>query len=271
MTLTADGYESLRVPVTVTAPSGEAPGTVSTSGTLAVSGPLSGAPGTAVTVIVRASDSDGDPVSGLSIRLSAAAIGTLARTSVTTSASGIASTELTLSSTPGASGFVRASATGYTDNGGRRFSVSDTTAPRDPAPPPPTGRTPSRISISGLTTHSGAVDTPLELPLTARVLDASGVGVANARVTFRVRQGDGQLSDVGNGRGIVIFTDRSGYARAAFTPRSAGTITVEATVRGVTQKVTFIINTGSAPPTDTPGTGRQYKVGDRLPGNLSGT
>ena len=125
------------------------------------------------------------------------------------------------------------------------------TAGGQPTPPPPTPTVsePSRISISGLSAHSGTVNQQLDLPLVVRVLDANGTGVEDARVIFRVTgSGKGRLSQRGNGRAIAVVTDQSGYARADFTPLSAGTITVEVEARGVTERVTFTITTGSVPP-----------------------
>ena len=113
----------------------------------------------------------------------------------------------------------------------------------------PTGSAPSSITISGLSAHSGTVNQPLDAPLAVRVLDANGVGVGDARVIFRVvGQGQGRLSQRGNGRAIPKETDRNGFARADFTPLGAGIITVEAEARGVTERVTFTITTGSVPP-----------------------
>ena len=258
LTVSASGYTTKTISVTVTA-AAPAPAPTPGSGTLSIRTIGTATNGQQIVEVTGPA--------GVTVTLSGTGFGT--RT-VTTGSNGSVRAVITLPTTVGSHTLI-ASATGYTSDS-VTIRVSEQTTPREPTPPPtPTGGTPNRISISGLTTHSGAVDTPLELPLTVRVLDASGVGVANAKVTFRVRQGDGQLSDRGNGRARIVETDQSGYARAAFTPESAGTITVEATVKGITQKVTFIINTGSAPPTDTTGLARQYKVGDRLPGNLSGT
>ena len=113
----------------------------------------------------------------------------------------------------------------------------------------PTVSEPSSITISGLSAHSGTVNQPLDAPLAVRVLDANGAGVANARVIFRVvGQGQGRLSQRGNGLAIPKETDRNGFARADFTPLGAGIITVEAEARGVMERVTFTITTGSVPP-----------------------
>ena len=260
LTVNASGFDPETVPVTVTAgttTSGDTTETA-TSGTLSVSGPISGAPGTAISVTVRARDTANAAVGSLSIRLTAdAAIGTLAQTSVVTNASGLASTVLTLSSTPGATGFVRASASGYIDNGGRRFSVSTTTdatteeTQDEEEEEEETVREPASIEISGPATRSGTANTALEAVLLVRVLDADDAAVEDVRVTFRVREGRGELSQKGNRRGIIIYTDSNGHARAPYTPISASS-TVEASVPGVQETVTFTIRaTGAPASTDT--------------------
>ena len=133
---------------------------------------------------------------------------------------------------------------------------------------------PDSLEISGEATRTNAVvNTPLTTPLVVEVLDADGTGVPDTRVIFRVRTGQGSLQERGDGRGTTAETDRRGFASTPYTPMST-TSTVEAEVRGIQEKVTFTITTGSAPPTaTTPTTGatRSYKVGDRLPGSLSGT
>ena len=77
-----------------------------------------------------------------------------------------------------------------------------------------------------------------------------GEGVEDARVTFRVRNGQGRLQERGTGRAIADRTNAEGYARADYTPMSVRS-TVEAEARGVTRKVTFTITAsgGSTTPT----------------------
>ena len=112
------------------------------------------------------------------------------------------------------------------------------------------------IQISGQAFRTGTVNTQLDLPLSVRVLDDNNTGVANVRVTFRVRTGQGRLSQRGNGRATAVETDQSGYARAPYTPLAQGTSTVRANATGVTQTVTFTITANGASETGTdPGTG----------------
>ena len=111
---------------------------------------------------------------------------------------------------------------------------------------------PSSIEISGSATHTGTVNTELDSMLRVRVLDADENGVPDVRVIFRVRTGQGRLSQRGNGRAIGTQTNRQGYATAQYTPISARS-TVSASANGLSEGVTFTITTGAATTgTDTP-------------------
>ena len=165
------------------------------------------------------------------------------------------------------------SADGYTSEQVRFTAGTGTSTPPETRTPPETSTSePSRIEIDGLATRSGTVNTELDDPLRVRVLDDDNDPVGNARVTFRVRTGQGRLSQRGNGRAIQANTDRQGYASAEYTPMSARS-TVSASVNGVPEGVTFTITTdGSAPQTGTSDSAaRSYKVGDKIPISLEGT
>ena len=87
--------------------------------------------------------------------------------------------------------------------------------------------------------------------LRVRVLDANDSGVRDVRVTFRVLSpGKGRLSQRGNGRAVVVETDRNGYATANLTPLG-GDLIVEAKAAGVRAPVSFIISAGEAADTET--------------------
>ena len=132
--------------------------------------------------------------------------------------------------------------------------TSTATPPTTPVTPPAsTISEPSRVTIGNQATRTGTLDTVLETPLLVQVLDDDGNGVADTYVTFRVRTGQGRLSQLGNGRATVVETDARGFARAPYTPLSASS-TVEASIRGVARTATFTITTGSAPPATTPTT-----------------
>ena len=242
LTVEATGYDDTTVSVTVTA----APST--TLGTLTVS--REGAQiGTQQQILVRAS-----PVPSSTLAFTVTSGGfRVGSGEITTTGSGRA-----IITVPAASGLytLTVSATGYdpvqiTLNASAQPTTDTTTTTTTTTT---TAGEPSRIQISGGVVRTGTVNQQLDLPLAARVLDALGRGVPDTRVTFRVVSGKGRLSQVGNGLGIRVQTDRSGYARANYTPTAEGTSTVRANA-GVTQTVTFTISTGSAPPpTETPDT-----------------
>ena len=129
-------------------------------------------------------------------------------------------------------------------------TTPDPTTPTTPTTTTPTVSEPSSLQIAGQSTRSGTANTALDAPLLVRVLDDDGDAVAETRVIFRVRTGQGRLSERGNGRAIALQTDTNGYARAPYTPISASS-TVEAEASGVTRRVTFTITAsgGAATPT----------------------
>ena len=245
--ISATGYDPVTVPVTVTAAAAPA---APSSGTLTITA-VGSRSGSQQAIRVAASPT---PTSALVVTLTGVTNPTTVTIPANSSSRTVAATLVNAS----AAQTLTATATNY-----------DTGTVTIPAAAPGTGTgtgtgtrtvvtggTPSRITISGLSAHSGTVNQQLELPLSVRVLDANGIGVADARVTFRVRRGQGRLSQRGNGLAIPKRTDQGGYARADFTPLGVGPITVEAKATGVTREVTFTITaTGSAPTPETPGTG----------------
>ena len=246
LTIRADGYTDRNISVAVAAP--PRPGTLSIR---AVGTPSN----LQQTVEVTATSAAGSPVSDVDVRLTGPFF--TPRT-VTTLDSGSVRAIVTIPSAVG-SHTLTASAAGY--NNSPSVTLSATAQPvappaPAPAPPPPapapTVSEPSSIQISGPATRSGTVNTQLDSPLLARVLDADGNGVPNARVIFRVRTGQGRLSARGNGRAVGVQTDASGFARTNYTPASASS-TVEAEVRRVTRTVEFTITTGTAVTTRIPG------------------
>ena len=243
LTVSATGYTSVTVPVTVTAAASTGLGTLTVS--------KDGAQvGTQQPVLVGASPA---PSSNLVFTITSGGF-RVGGGEITTAGSGKA-----IVSVPTASGLytLSVSATGYT-TAQVTFTASAQTVAKEVAPTEevaPTVGEPSRITVSGLATQSGTVNAQLDLPLAVRVLDANGTGVPDARVIFSVISGRGKLSERGNGRAIRIQTDSGGYARANFTPTDGGSSTVQARATGVTATVTFTITTGSAPGARDSGTG----------------
>ena len=132
-----------------------------------------------------------------------------------------------------------------------------------------TAGTADSIEIDGDRQLSGTVNQALRLRV--GVHDANDRGVSGVRVTFRVlAPGKGRLSQRGNGRAVIVETDRNGYATASLTPLG-GDLIVEAKAARVSAAVTFIITVdgtagdrGSATTDDTTAA-RTYNVGDKIP------
>ena len=251
---TSRRYQEGSANITVAAP--PTPGTLSIR---TVGAPVNGQQ----TVEVSARDSNNAPAGGVQVTLT----GTGISRTVTTLSNG--SVRAILGVPTAASYTVTLEADGYTT---RSVSLSAGVQPQQPPaqqpsptgsqPPPPTISEPESVSIVGPSTRTGPANTQLNAPLLVQVLDDGGDAVEDARVIFRVREGRGRLSDLGNGRAVAVQTDSSGYARATYTPISASS-TVEAEARGVTRTVTFTItgSGGTTPPTSrdtdtgtTPGT-----------------
>ena len=206
------------------------------------------------TFSISALDADGDRAIGaFTARLS----GTGFTTRTAEIAGGRGNARVTLPTTVGTY-TLTVSATGYTDGsttvrvaaGGQTTITTTPPTTTTTTPPADTGGEPDSVSIVGPSTRSGTVNEELDAVLIVRVLDDDGDAVEDARVIFRVRTGQGRLSQRGNGRAIAVQTDSDGYARATYTPMSASS-TVEAEARGVTRTVTFTITAsgGSAAPT----------------------
>ena len=240
-----------------------------TTGTLSISVPFSGAPGSTQTATLTATGSDGTAASGVTVTLAVTnGGGTFNPASVTTGDTGTATSTLTRGTTAGTNYFATATATGYTEARTRITITGGSTPPTTTTPTTPAvSGDPSSLTINGQATRSGVtVNQALAAPLVVEVLDSNGRSVAEARVVFQVKTGQGRLSQRGNGRAIAVETDSRGYARATYTPLSANS-TVEARVGGVTERVTFTITTGAATPdTGTSGTAgaKTYKRGDAI-------
>ena len=259
------GADRRTIPVTVSTTTT----TTTQTGTLRISNlPLSGAIGSQQVATVTATGSDGNPASGVAVSLSVTPGGGVFNpASVRTRADGTATSTFTRGTTAGTDYFVTASATGYTSPQPSRIVITSATPTTGSTPtqttttptqtttttPTSTAGTPDLISIEGEATRSGTVNEALDAPLVVEVLDSKGSRVKNARVIFRVRKGQGRLSQRGNGRAIADNTDSNGNARADYTPLSASS-TVEASVRGVSETVTFTITTDGASATTTPDT-----------------
>ena len=235
LTVSADGYEDVIVPVTVG--TGTGTGTDTQPGTLSIT--LVGArSGNQQGIQVTAQPA---PSSALVVTLS----GVINPPTLTIDAGQSSATRIATLPTTTAAHTVTASAEGYT--------LDSETVPATGSQPPPQQQQPqtvgqaSSIRIASEPFPSGTANTQLAQPLRVQVLDANNNGVANVRVIFRVVSGQGRLSPRGNGRAIAVQTNATGEARATYTPLSASS-TVRATAARVTQTVTFTITAGSGAP-----------------------
>ncbi len=109
----------------------------------------------------------------------------------------------------------------------------------------------SSISPAGGGGQSATVLTPFPAPLQARVVDATGNPVPNARVTFTAPSSGarGAFADTQMATTVAV-TDSAGVATAsAFTAGSiAGTYNVTASVPGVSATATFALTNTPGPP-----------------------
>ena len=172
--------------------------------------------------VVEVRDQDGDALSGITVAFAVTAGGgSLSATSVTTNASGRASSTLTLGSTAGTN-TVTATATGIT-------TPVTFTATAEAAALVAT----SIHRISG-NNQSDAVSSELSNPLVVEVRDQNGDGLSGVSVAFAVTAGGGSLSTAS------VSTGTNGRAQTTLTlGSSAGTNTVTADVSGVSTTITF--------------------------------
>ena len=209
------------------------------------------------TLQVTAQDSDGNrETTAVTVTLRGAGI------SRTVNVTGSQRVPITL---PATSGTLTASASGYRDGTlplPARSTTTPTTDTTTTTTTPTVSGSPSRISIVGPSTRDGTANTELDAALIVQVVDDAGTAVADARVIFRVRKGQGRLSQRGSGRAVAVQTDSQGYGRANYTPMSASS-TVEVEARGVTRRVTFTITAsgGTAAP--------RARDADGAPGTIS--
>ena len=172
--------------------------------------------------VVEVRDENGNPLEGVTVTFAVSAGGgTLSAGAVTTDANGRAGSTLTLGGDPGTV-TVEASVEGISQS--EIFNA-------EASLPPPTPTAPSIISSEN---QEGLTGEPLVDPLVVEVHDQYGDPLEGVTVTFTVIAGDGMLS------AITVTTDPSGQAETTLTlGTDPGTNTVEASVEGVAETVTF--------------------------------
>ncbi|MEP6493456.1 MAG: Ig-like domain-containing protein [bacterium] len=201
--------------------------------------------GLAQPAVVRVVASDAVGVAGVTVTFAAPAGGKVGSASVTTDASGAASTSLALGGTLGAQSFVAATGT---------FSVSipATATPGDPA-------------VITVTSGNGQSDTlkhALKNPLVVKVTDAFGNAVPNVTVTW-TRAGAGTLG------AATSTTDTAGLASVTYTLGAAiGNETITASVTGIANPASFTVQAVATAPAAiavVSGGGQSGRAGQPLP------
>jgi hypothetical protein len=194
----------------------------------------SGGAGTTLPVALQAALRDpysGNPIhtAGIPVTFSASGkVGSLSNPNAVTNSSGIASTSYTLPSKTG-SFTITAASPGYAS---ATFVVTATQG------------TPAILSISSGSSQKQPVKTPLPLPLTARVKDTAGNGLAGIKVSFSDGGARGTLSSP------TATTNATGYASTSYTTGTkTGAVNITASVTGLTSvvfKETVLVGSASA-------------------------
>ncbi|MGH7616771.1 MAG: beta strand repeat-containing protein, partial [Gemmatimonadaceae bacterium] len=217
---TTSGVISDNASVTVTLP----PASI----TLVSGGGQTGKAGTALAApaVVRVLATDGQGVEGVTVNFAPPTGGKVGASSVTTDATGTASTSLTLGGTAGPQSFAAVA-------GAFSVSISATATPGDPA---------IIVAVSG----GGQQDTvkhPLALPFVVKVTDAFNNGVGGVTVSWVRSAGTGILG------GPSSVTSSDGTASMSYTlGATPGAETVSASVSGVATAATFSATALSAGP-----------------------
>ena len=231
LNITATGYESASVPVTVSTTA--TPPTTTTAVRLlrADGNNQTGEPGTrlAEPLVVTVVNSAGQAVPNQVVQFVATrGGGRVSPSSATTNSSGQAQTRLTLGRTAGTN-TVQATLNGVSVT----FTATAELAP-------------AYLEVYGESNRRGVLNDELTDPLVVQVLDDNEDGVAGVRVTFQVTSRNARLTQRGTGYALRVDTDRNGMAEAPLTPTGAGPITVRATANGL-DPVEFTITTGPPP------------------------
>ena len=201
--------------------------------------------------VVEVQDGDDTPFEGVTVTFTATTGGgTLSVASTTTGANGRAESTLTLGSEPG---------TNTVEVSVKGISQTETFTAQGTAPPP----TPTRpLKISG-DNQQGEINTTLVNPFVVEVQDGDDAPFEGVTVTFTATTGGGTLSVAST------TTGANGRAESTLTLGSEpGTNTVEVSVEGIFQTITFTAQ-GTAPP---PMPTRLLKIsGDNQQGEINTT
>ena len=172
--------------------------------------------------VIEVRDQNGAPMEGVTVTFTiSAGGGSLSNTSVDTDANGLVQSILILGSASGIN-TVEVSVEGITET---------VTFNTEASLPPPM---PTALSIISGDDQTGLTGEMLMTPVVVEVRDQYGAPMEGVTVSFAVSAGSGSLSDTS------VDTDPNGLAQSTLTlGNDPGTNTVEASVEGITETVTF--------------------------------
>ena len=181
--------------------------------------------------VVRVRDRDNKPLEGVRVNFTVlTGGGSLSTTTAITDQDGLAKSTLTLGDEPG---------TNTVEVRTEGVSKVVTFSAEATLPPPP----PTRLSSISGENQEGLTGESLATPFTVQVRDQHGDPMEGVTVTFAVTAGDGSLSTT------TATTDSDGQAKTILTlGTDPGTVTVEASVEGISQAVTFNAEAALPPP-----------------------
>ena len=191
---------------------------------------LSGAPGSTTTLTAIVSNQ----VQGVPVTFTLSTSSGSVLSPIQTNSAGQAQTTILL---PSSTAIVTATVSGYS---AATASISVTGTAPTPETPTPTVSEPASIEIYDGDNQQGEINQRLDEDLVVQVLDRNNNSVSFELVRFRIVEGRGRVSP------SSTRTDRDGLADVTFTPRSQGTVEVEAYI-GDLSPVTFTVNVGEPP------------------------
>ena len=185
-------------------------------------------------VRVRDRNQDNKPLEGVGVTFTVlTGGGSLSTTTAVTDVRGLAKSTLTLGNEPGTN-TVEVRAEGVSK--AVTFSAEATLPSPDP----------TSLSIISGDNQKGLTGEPLPNPLVTEVRDQRGDPMAGVTVTFTVLTGSGTLS------AETVMTDANGRAESTLTlGTDPGTVTVKASVEGISQTEVFNAEATLPPPTPT--------------------
>ena len=99
---------------------------------------------------------------------------------------------------------------------------------------------PEKLVVSSGADQIGVENQRLAAPVVVQVIDSNRHGVENVVVTFSITEGSGRL------RPSRVRTDKDGFAQTDFTPKTPGTVSVEASANALSP-LTFTVKVGEPP------------------------